>query len=75
VGFVDVQLPSGLVVRGLTIHRKGERRWIGLPARSYESDSGSVSWAPVIEIPDRQTRERFEESILAALDKQLETRR
>jgi hypothetical protein len=29
----------------------------------------------VIEIPDRQTRERFEESILAALDKQLETRR
>jgi hypothetical protein len=29
----------------------------------------------MIEIPDRQTRERFEEFTLSALDKHLETRR
>jgi hypothetical protein len=71
VGFVDVRLPSGIVIRDLTIHRKNERRWVGLPARPYETDSGSTSWSPVIEIPDRRTRERFEALVLTALDKYL----
>jgi hypothetical protein len=71
LGFADVRLSSGIVIRGLTVHQKGERRWIGLPARPYETDSGSTSWAPVVEIPDRETRERFEELVLAALDQHL----
>jgi hypothetical protein len=71
LGFADVKLPSGIVIRGVGIHQKGERRWLGLPARPYETDSGSTSWAPVIEIPDRETRERFEGLVLDALDKHL----
>jgi hypothetical protein len=71
LGFADVHLPSGIVIRGVTVHQKGERRWVGLPARPYETDSGSTSWAPVVEVPDRETRERFEGLILAALDKRL----
>jgi hypothetical protein len=72
LGFADIHLPSGLVIHGITIHRKGERRWCGLPARPYETDSGSTLWSPIIEIPDRHVRERFEEMVLAALDRHLE---
>jgi hypothetical protein len=74
LGFADVSLPSGIVIRGLAIHQKGERRWVGLPARPYETDSGSTSWAPVVEIPDRETRKRFEGLVLAAVDKHLGAR-
>ena len=74
LGFLDVRLLSGLVIHGLTVHEKGERRWIGLPARPYET-SGSTSWSPVVEIPDRETRERFERLVLEALDAYLEMRR
>jgi hypothetical protein len=70
-GYFSVDLPSGLRIHSLSLHQKGERRWIGLPARAYETDSGSTSWARVVEIPDRQTRERFEGLVLAALDRRL----
>jgi hypothetical protein len=68
VGFVDVHLASGLLIRGITVHQKGDRRWLGLPARSYETDSGATAWSPVVEIPDHETRERFERLVLEALD-------
>src|SRR5215475_2573600 len=60
LGFADVQLPSGIVIRGITLHQNGERRWLGLPARPYETDSGSTQRTLVVEIPDRETREQFE---------------
>jgi hypothetical protein len=74
LGFLDVRLASGLVIRRITVHEKGGRRWIGLPARPYET-SGSTSWIAVVEIPERETRERFERLVLEALDGHLEMRR
>jgi hypothetical protein len=73
-GFFSVVLPSGLRINSLRLHQKGERRWIGLPALPYETDSGSTSWALIVEIPDRQTRKKFEGLVLAALDRHLGAR-
>jgi hypothetical protein len=68
LGFLDLRLPSGLVIRGLTIHTKGDRRWVGLPARPYTNDAGAVTWTPVVEILDRARHERFDALVLSALD-------
>jgi hypothetical protein len=32
-GFVDVRFPFGLTIYDITVHEKGARRWVGLPAK------------------------------------------
>jgi hypothetical protein len=77
-GFVDLELqPSGLILHGCTVMVQGERRWIGLPARPQTARDGSPilgpagkpAWAPIVEIPDRVARERFQAAALAAVDR------
>jgi DNA-binding cell septation regulator SpoVG len=66
-GFFSVTLPSGLVIRDLTLHTKGDSRWVGMPAKAYKKD-GVESWVPVIEFVDRQTANDFRDAVLEALD-------
>jgi hypothetical protein len=68
LGFTDVLLPSGLLIRGIAVHEKNGRKWLGLPARQYENDAGTLTWIPILELPDRARRTRFEELVLNALD-------
>lgn len=70
VGFVTLTLPSGLIIHNVTIHRKGEVRWIGLPAREYIKD-GAKGWAPLIEFVNTETRKKFQEAAFAAIDRLL----
>jgi hypothetical protein len=66
-GFFSVMLPSGLIIRDLTLHIKGDSRWVGMPAKTYKKD-GVESWVPVIEFVDRQTANDFRDAVLEALD-------
>lgn len=76
-GFVVLRLePSGLVLRDCTLHRKEGREWIGLPGRPQtdrdgqprrDPNSGKVLYSPIVEIPDRGARERFQQAALAAV--------
>ena len=78
-GFFNLQLPSGLVLNGLTLHQNGERRWVGLPGKPQLEDgrhrldpkTGKPAWQPVVEIPAREVRDRFQEAALAAIDRLL----
>jgi hypothetical protein len=79
-GFVDLQMPSGLLLHGCTLMQLGERRWIGLPARPQLHRDGSPvvdpkthkpAWAPTVEIRDRAVRVRFQQAALAAIDRLL----
>lgn len=70
-GFCSVELPSGLILHGLTVHRKESARWIGLPGKPFAKQDGSTSWAPVIEIKDRGIADRIRDAVLAALDEHL----
>jgi hypothetical protein len=67
-GFVDVTLPSGLTICGVTLHSKDERRWCGLPAREYLKDDGTKAWLPVVKFASRQIADRFRDEVLAAYD-------
>ena len=79
LGFVSLQLPSGLVLRDCAVHQKGDRRWIGLPGKAQiDSDgrhrtdaSGKRLYTPTVEIPDSARRERFQAAALAAVDQML----
>lgn len=71
--FVSFRLPSGMILNECTLHIKSASRWIGLPARPYEKQDGTRGWQPVIEIPDRNARDKFQRAALAAVDEYLAT--
>jgi hypothetical protein len=74
-GFLSVTLPSGMMIHNLTVHEKGESRWVGLPAREWTNVEGLTQYAKLIEFADRATAKRFRDEVLAALDKHLSGRR
>jgi hypothetical protein len=45
--FADLQLASGLILRGATLHQSHGRWWVGLPARNYASPDGVEKWAAI----------------------------
>jgi hypothetical protein len=80
-GFVTLRLPSGLVLRDCTFHQQGERQWIGLPGKPQidaaglhciDPTTGKRLYLPIVEIPDRGQRERFQRAALAAVDRLLD---
>jgi hypothetical protein len=78
-GFFNLRLPSGLCLNDLTLHQQGDKRWVGLPGkpqldaegRQRIGDGGKKLYTPVVEIADRQTRDRFTTQVLAAVDRML----
>jgi hypothetical protein len=65
-GFFDLVLPSGMIVKGCTLHVTGLRAWVGLPGRPYTDASGAETWANIIDFRDRTTKERFQKIALDA---------
>jgi hypothetical protein len=75
-GFITLTLPSGMVIKECTVHHKDGREWIGLPGRPQldrdgtprkDPNTGKLLYSNVIEIPDREARERFQAAALAAV--------
>ncbi len=66
-GFFDLRLPSGLVLRGCSLHLSHGRWWIGMPAQSYTKNDGAQAWSAVVDFANWQSRKRFQEIALAAL--------
>ena len=67
-GFLDLKMTQmGLEVRGCTYHEKNSKRWIGLPARSYEDENGKTTWALILKFDDEH-HWSFQEAALSALD-------
>jgi DNA-binding cell septation regulator SpoVG len=67
LGFLELELPSGLIIHDITLHEKGDSRWVSMPAKQYEKN-GEKTWIPLVEFTSKETRERFQAAALAALD-------
>jgi hypothetical protein len=70
LGFADLQLvKTGLVIRGCTWHRKGDKEWIGFPAQRYEDQNGNVHRSPMVEFAEgaAEAREQFRKHAVAAV--------
>ena len=78
-GLFNLRLASGICLNDLTLHQQGDKRWVGLPGkpqldaegRQRLGNNGKKLYTPVVEIPDRQTRDRFTTQALAAIDRML----
>ena len=65
LGFVDIELASGLILRGCTVHKKRSHAWVGLPARPFKSANGKF-WLPCVDFANTAARARFQTIALAA---------
>ena len=74
-GFLSLELPSGMIIHGCTVHEKNGARWIGLPARQFQKPDGEKSWSPLIEFVSKDSREKFQAAALAAVDSHLQKAR
>jgi hypothetical protein len=81
VAFLTLRLsPSGVVLNECMLHRKENRSWIGLPSRPQtnkdgtpriDPKTGKPAWQPIVEIPGKEERQRFQQAALVAVDKLL----
>jgi hypothetical protein len=71
IGFLDVALPSGMKLNGCTLLEKDGKRWIGLPSKEWTKTDGSKSYVPIVEIPDREARDKFNAAVLPAAERAL----
>ena len=63
-GFFDVELASGLILRGYCLHEKNGNFWCGPPAKPYEDKDGKQTWAAIIDFRDKQTGYRFQQIVI-----------
>jgi hypothetical protein len=70
-GFFELQLDSGLSIRGMTYHTKDEKRWVAFPSKPYEDEGGETKWQNILYIPDDTRWKKFQALALRALDEVL----
>ena len=70
-GFIQVELPSGMIVKDITWHQRDDREWLGLPARQYEKEDGSMGYANQVDFVDKTTYWNFVDQVLTALKRYL----
>ena len=66
-GFCVVELPSGLVIRDVSIHEKGKKRWASLPSRpmldtegrQVRNHAGHAQYAVLLGWRDRDLADAF----------------
>lgn len=74
-GFVDVHLPSGMVLRRCTVFAKDEKAWVSPPSKQVIGRDGTVQktadgktrYEPTVSFVDRATQERWSETVIEAL--------
>jgi len=75
-GFCDVLLTTvKLEIRDVTLHQKGDRRWVGLPAKAQldkdgkavREDSGKIKYIAVLQFADRAVGDQFSDAVIAAV--------
>lgn len=70
-GFLELQLPSGLILHDVTLHERDGKRWVGLPARSYIGADGVAHRQRLIEFSNKEAYARFQKAALSAVDELL----
>jgi hypothetical protein len=64
IGFFDLQMPSGLIVRGAMLFEKSGKRWVSFPSKDWVKPDGTKSYSPLIEFADRSIADKFQSAVL-----------
>ena len=65
--FFDVTLPSGLIIKGMTLHECNSKWWVAFPSKEYLKPDLSIGHAAVIYYRDDDVKRRFQAVVLAAI--------
>ncbi len=77
LGFADFTIVVlGLTIRDASVHRKGDSRWVSMPAKPQldkerqlvHGDNGKPVYSQILQFETREQRDEFNEAALKALD-------
>jgi hypothetical protein len=68
LGFFDLEMPSGLIVRGAMLFEKNGKRWVGFPSKEWTKQDGTKGYSPLLEFADRSISDKFQSSVLPAAE-------
>lgn len=79
LGFVDLEMPSGLILRGCTFHQSHDKLWCSPPGRPQldadrklmVDEAGKIVYAAVVDFADKAIRARWSTEAVAAIDEYL----
>jgi len=60
IGAFDLELPSGLIVRGAMPFEKAGKRWVNFPSKEWTKADGTKSYFPLLEFASRDVADRFQ---------------
>jgi hypothetical protein len=75
-GFVVVEMPSGMIMAGVTIHRAEQgAEWASPPSKpmvghdgiALKDGAGKLQYTPIISFKSRDLRDRFSKAVIEAL--------
>lgn len=65
--FFDLELASGLIIRGATLQFSHGKHWVGLPSKPFQTSEGAKSWTPIIDFATPHAKQRFQAAALGAV--------
>jgi hypothetical protein len=68
-GFFDLEMPSGLIVRGAMLFEKNGRRWVGFPSKEWTKQDGTKGYSPLLEFGSREISDKFQGAALPIVEK------
>jgi hypothetical protein len=67
IGVVDLEVPAWrLKFKGCLWHRKRDKEWLHFPGREWIDRQGNQQFADLVELTDRDIRDRFQSAALRA---------
>jgi hypothetical protein len=64
VGSFDLELPSGLIIRGAMLFESNGRRWVNFPSKEYQKQDGTKGYFPLLEFASREISDKFQAKVL-----------
>ena len=69
-GFADLYIPEWkLEIKNCTLHMKNGRRWLSMPAKEFENDSGEKKFYPLVQFRHKVYMDAFSDAAKKAIDK------
>jgi len=68
-GYIDIELPSGFMIKDMSVFYKNGEAWFNFPSKGYvDEKTHERKYAPLIAIPDKSRFEKFQKMLRNAFD-------
>jgi hypothetical protein len=68
VGSFDLEMPSGLIIRGAMLFEKNGSRWVNFPSKEWTKQDGTKGYYPLLEFASREINDRFQKLVMPFVD-------